>query len=52
MTLEPGDVIATGTPAKLPQAAEARRFLQHGDIVQISIEKLGVLTNPVFQKVE
>jgi acylpyruvate hydrolase len=47
MTLEPGDVIATGTPAKLPEAAEPRIFLQDGDRVRISIEKLGALENPV-----
>jgi acylpyruvate hydrolase len=47
MTLEPGDVIATGTPAKLPEAANPQRFLQAGDLVRITIEKLGVLENPV-----
>ena len=47
MTLEPGDVIATGTPAKLPEAANPQRFLQTGDLVRITIEKLGILENPV-----
>jgi acylpyruvate hydrolase len=47
MTLEVGDVIATGTPAKLPETAEQNRFLQAGDVVEITIEKLGVLRNPV-----
>jgi acylpyruvate hydrolase len=47
MTLEPGDVIATGTPAKLPEAANPQRFLQAGDMVRITIEKLGTLENPV-----
>jgi acylpyruvate hydrolase len=49
MTLEVGDVIATGTPAKLPQAAEEKRSLQDGDIVEMSIEKIGVLKNPVLK---
>jgi 2-keto-4-pentenoate hydratase/2-oxohepta-3-ene-1,7-dioic acid hydratase in catechol pathway len=40
-------VIATGTPAKLPEAAEPRVFLQPGDIVRITIDKLGTLENPV-----
>src|SRR5512133_1310338 len=40
MTLEVGDVIATGTPSKLPEAAEQKRFLQVGDMVEITIEKL------------
>jgi acylpyruvate hydrolase len=47
MTLEVGDVIATGTPSKLPDAAEQKRFLQAGDVVEITIEKLGVLRNTV-----
>lgn len=48
MTLEVGDVIATGTPSKLPEAAEHKRFLQAGDVVEITIEKLGTLRNPVM----
>jgi acylpyruvate hydrolase len=47
MTLEPGDVIATGTPAKLPEAAEPKVFLQDGDLVCITIEQIGSLENPV-----
>lgn len=47
MTLDPGDVIATGTPAKLPEASNPQRFLEPGDVVSITIEKLGTLSNPV-----
>ncbi|MGV8978381.1 MAG: fumarylacetoacetate hydrolase family protein [Cellulomonas sp.] len=48
MTLLPGDVIATGTPQKLPEVlARGERFLQPGDIVEITIGHLGTLTNPV-----
>ena len=47
MTLEPGDIIATGTPAKLPEAANPQRFLEPGDVVSITIEKLGTLINPI-----
>jgi len=47
MTLEVGDVIATGTPSKLPEAAEQKRFLQAGDVIEITIEKLGMLKNIV-----
>src|SRR5512138_2131886 len=43
MTLEVGDVIATGTPSKLPEAAAQKRFLQAGDVVEITVEKLGTL---------
>ncbi|WP_336603919.1 fumarylacetoacetate hydrolase family protein [Agromyces seonyuensis] len=44
MTLEPGDVISTGTPQKLPEAAEAHRPLAPGDAVTVRIERLGMLT--------
>jgi len=47
MTLEVGDVIATGTPSKLPEAEVQGRFLQAGDVVEITIDKLGRLRNPV-----
>jgi acylpyruvate hydrolase len=47
MPLDPGDVIATGTPAKLPEASDPQRFLQTGDLVRITIEKLGILENPI-----
>ncbi len=47
MTLEPGDVIATGTPAKLPEASDPQRFLEPGDVVEVAIEALGKLVNPV-----
>ena len=47
MTLDPGDIIATGTPAKLPEAAIPQRFLEPGDMVEISLERLGILCNPV-----
>jgi acylpyruvate hydrolase len=48
ITLEVGDVIATGTPSKLPEAAEQKRFLQSGDVVEIKIEKLGTLKNTIM----
>jgi acylpyruvate hydrolase len=51
MTLEPGDIIATGTPAKLPEAANPQRFLEPGDMVRVTIEKIGMLNNPVVAEV-
>jgi 2-keto-4-pentenoate hydratase/2-oxohepta-3-ene-1,7-dioic acid hydratase in catechol pathway len=48
MTLEPGDVIATGTPDGVGFARTPPEFFQHGDIVEISIQKIGTLTNAVF----
>jgi 2-keto-4-pentenoate hydratase/2-oxohepta-3-ene-1,7-dioic acid hydratase in catechol pathway len=40
MTLEPGDVISTGTPAGVGPLAD-------GDVVEIEVEGVGLLTNPV-----
>lgn len=47
MTLEPGDIIATGTPAGIGAARTPPRWLRAGDIVRIEIEKVGVLENVV-----
>jgi 2-keto-4-pentenoate hydratase/2-oxohepta-3-ene-1,7-dioic acid hydratase in catechol pathway len=47
MTLEPGDVIATGTPAGVGIGFNPPQFLKKGDIVRIAITGLGVLENPV-----
>ena len=47
MTLEPGGVIATGTPAGVGIGFKPPRYLQPGDRVAVSIEGLGTLENPV-----
>jgi 2-keto-4-pentenoate hydratase/2-oxohepta-3-ene-1,7-dioic acid hydratase in catechol pathway len=47
ITLEPGDVIATGTPPGVGFARKPPVFLKHGDVMEVEIEKLGVLRNPV-----
>jgi len=46
-TLEPGDIIATGTPAGVGFARKPPRWLRPGDEVTVSVEGLGELTNPV-----
>ncbi|HEY0710352.1 MAG TPA: fumarylacetoacetate hydrolase family protein [Polyangia bacterium] len=46
-TLEPGDVIATGTPAGVGFARKPPRYLASGDRMEVEIEGLGVLENPV-----
>ncbi len=51
MTLEPGDVVATGTPAGVGYARQPPRFLRPGDMVEIEIEGLGTLVNPVAAEV-
>jgi 2-keto-4-pentenoate hydratase/2-oxohepta-3-ene-1,7-dioic acid hydratase in catechol pathway len=47
MTLEPGDVIATGTPPGIGAARVPPRWLRPGDVVRIEIDGIGVLENPV-----
>lgn len=46
-TLSPGDVIATGTPAGVGWSKKPPRFMQHGDVVEVEIEGIGLLRNPV-----
>jgi 2-keto-4-pentenoate hydratase/2-oxohepta-3-ene-1,7-dioic acid hydratase in catechol pathway len=45
-TLEPGDVIATGTPPGVGDARKPPRYLRDGDVVEVELEGVGVLRNP------
>ena len=47
LTLEPGDLIATGTPAGVGFTRDPPVFLRPGDEVTVEIERIGALTNPV-----
>jgi len=47
MTLEPGDVIATGTPSGVGYARTPPVFLRVGDRIEVEIERIGILTNTV-----
>ena len=47
MTLEPGDVIVMGTPAGVGQARTPPVWMKAGDVIEIEIEKIGVLRNPI-----
>jgi acylpyruvate hydrolase len=47
MTLEPGDIIATGTPAGVGTSRQPRRWLRAGERVRVEIEGIGALENPV-----
>lgn len=47
MTLEPGDVILTGTPGGVGVARDPQVFLKDGDVVKIEIDKIGTLENRV-----
>ena len=48
ITLDPGDVIATGTPPGVAMGRADPRYLRDGDVVEVEIERVGVLTNPVL----
>jgi 2-keto-4-pentenoate hydratase/2-oxohepta-3-ene-1,7-dioic acid hydratase in catechol pathway len=50
MTLEPGDIIATGTPAGVGFTREPPVQLRAGDRVEVEVEGLGVLSNPVIDE--
>lgn len=47
MTLEPGDIIATGTPEGVGFKRKPPIFLKDGDVVEVEIEGIGTLRNPV-----
>jgi 2-keto-4-pentenoate hydratase/2-oxohepta-3-ene-1,7-dioic acid hydratase in catechol pathway len=47
MTLEPGDVIATGTPSGVGQSMNPPVFLKAGDEVEVEIDRVGLLRNPI-----
>nr|HPQ97778.1 fumarylacetoacetate hydrolase family protein [Thiolinea sp.] len=49
MTLEPGDVIATGTPSGVGFAREPAEFLRPGDSVECEVEQVGLLRNRIGQ---
>jgi acylpyruvate hydrolase len=46
-TLQPGDLILTGTPSGVGMVMEPRRFLSSGDVVRIEIERLGAIEHAV-----
>lgn len=46
-TLEPGDIIATGTPAGVGNGFQPPKYLQPGDIIEIEVEGIGVLENRI-----
>lgn len=52
MTLEPGDIIATGTPEGVGFKRTPPIFLHDGDVVEVEIERIGILRNPVSTSFE
>jgi len=47
LTLEPGDVIVMGTPAGVGHARKPPVWMKQGDIIEVEIEAIGVLSNPI-----
>ncbi len=47
MTLEPGDVIFTGTPSGVGHARKPPVWMKAGDVIEVEIERIGVLRNPI-----
>lgn len=47
MTLKPGDVISTGTPAGTGYFRKPQVFLKPGDLCELEISQIGILRNPV-----
>ena len=50
MTLEPGDVIVSGTPSGVGHARQPRLYMKHGDVCEVEIEGVGVLRNPIVRE--
>jgi acylpyruvate hydrolase len=50
MTLEPGDLIATGTPSGVAHARKPPAWMKAGDTVEVEVERIGVLSNPVVDE--
>jgi 2-keto-4-pentenoate hydratase/2-oxohepta-3-ene-1,7-dioic acid hydratase in catechol pathway len=51
ITLEAGDVIVAGTPSGIGWAREPKLYMRHGDVCEVSIEGLGVLSNPIADEI-
>ena len=47
LTLEPGDIIASGTPDGVGFGRTPPEFLKDGDVVEVDIAKIGVLKNTI-----
>jgi 2-keto-4-pentenoate hydratase/2-oxohepta-3-ene-1,7-dioic acid hydratase in catechol pathway len=52
LTLEPGDVILMGTPSGVGHARRPPLWMRDGDIVEVEIENVGLLRNPVKDEAE
>ena len=50
MTLEPGDVVSTGTPAGVGVFRKPPVFLKPGDVARLEVEGIGTLENPILEQ--
>lgn len=50
MPLKPGDVIATGTPTGAGARFDPPKYLKAGDVVEVSVPEIGVLSNPIVDE--
>jgi 2-keto-4-pentenoate hydratase/2-oxohepta-3-ene-1,7-dioic acid hydratase in catechol pathway len=50
ITLEPGDVIFTGTPSGVGHARKPPVWMKNGDTVEVEIEHIGALRNPIVDE--
>ena len=50
MLLKPGDVIVTGTPSGVGLARDPKVFMKPGDVCEVEIEGIGLLSNPIVQQ--
>jgi len=51
MTLEPGDVVITGTPAGVGYARNPPVFMKPGDVIEVEIQDIGVLRNTIKDEI-
>jgi 2-keto-4-pentenoate hydratase/2-oxohepta-3-ene-1,7-dioic acid hydratase in catechol pathway len=51
MTLSAGDIIVTGTPSGVGLSRKPPLFMQAGDVVEVEVEKIGILSNPIADEV-
>jgi 2-keto-4-pentenoate hydratase/2-oxohepta-3-ene-1,7-dioic acid hydratase in catechol pathway len=47
MTLEPGDLLVMGTPAGVGHARKPALWMRPGDLCEVEIERVGLLSNPI-----
>jgi 2-keto-4-pentenoate hydratase/2-oxohepta-3-ene-1,7-dioic acid hydratase in catechol pathway len=49
-TLEPGDVIVSGTPGGVGFRRDSLVWMKHGDVVEVELEGVGILRNPLVKE--